>query len=54
MKVDRVVVLTPEVEASLERVIEYLLQDEERHYQESPSANHIYLDLKTIKSWLKV
>lgn len=41
------------VKKDIEKIIDYLYDDEKRHYEEYPIEDHIYLVLKRVKKWLK-
>lgn len=44
--------LDPAVRAALEGVLEYLWHEEERSYRETPSPDHCFRRLETIRRWL--
>ena len=43
-------VLNEELKSNIKKVIEYLWEDEKKHYEEDKVKNHIYLVLKEIKN----
>lgn len=42
-----------EEQEALKELIQYLWEDEKRHYNERRTTKHIFLTLKKLKAWLE-